>query len=367
MTADRPGRGDSVADRPGRGESEPDHSGADHSGADHSGADHSGADHSGAVESAQGGAVRDRRRDDWRTPDGQPVDRPTHVLAHLSDTHLTSAGIRYNGVIDADAALDRAVAVLRAAVVDGRWIDAVVVSGDLTDSGDPDAYHRLETAFGRVALEGGAGIPLVFATGNHDVRRQFHRHLLRLGDTDDTDGPILQVHDVWGLRIIVLDSTIPGHGHGRLLPEHLDALREELRTPAEAGTVVVLHHAPLPPPSPLLSYFALESQSRRALAAAVAGTDVKLILAGHHHLPQSGMLGAVPVAVAGSTAIRTDPLGATGHERTFQDGAFNLVELFADTVTVSVIPVSDAPVVFDLDAAGCRAVVDAHPVDDDPR
>ena len=206
------------------------------------------------ADDADGIVGRDHRRDDWLTPDGQPVDRPTHVLAHLSDTHLTSAGIRYNGVIDADAALDRAVAVLRAAVADGRRIDAVVVSGDLTDSGDPDAYHRLEAALGRVTVtltvDGPAGIPLIFATGNHDVRRQFHRHLLRLGGTDDTDGPILQVRAVRGLRIIVLDSTIPGHGHGRLLPEHLDELRDELRTPAAAGTVVVLHHAPLPPPLP---------------------------------------------------------------------------------------------------------------------
>ncbi|HYN71427.1 MAG TPA: metallophosphoesterase [Nakamurella sp.] len=334
----------------------------DHTGP--SGLPAAGTDDADSPDDAGRGATQDHRRDDWLTPDGQPVDYPTHVLAHLSDTHLTSAGIRYNGVIDADAALDRAVAVLRAAVLDGRRVDAVVVSGDLTDSGDPDAYHRLEAALGQIALDGGTEIPLIFATGNHDVRRQFHRHLLRLGDTDD---PILQVHAVRGLRIIVLDSTIPGHGHGRLLPEHLDALRAELRTPAEAGTAVVLHHAPLPPPSPLLSYFALESHSRRELAAAVAGTDVRLILAGHHHLPQSGTLGAVPVAVAGSTAIRTDPLGPAGHERTFQDGAFNLVELFADSLTVSVIPVSGTPVVFDLDAAGCRAVIEAHPVDADPR
>ncbi len=310
------------------------------------------------------GTTHDRRRDDWLTPDGVPVEFPTHLLAHLSDTHLTSVGIRYNGVIDADAALDRAVAVLRAAVATGRHLDAVVVSGDLADSGDPDAYRRLEAALGRIALDRGAELPLIFATGNHDVRVAFHRYLLRRKDIDE---PILQVHVVRGLRIIVLDSTIPGHGHGRLLPEHLAALRAELRTRAEAGTVVVLHHAPLPPPSPLLSYFALESRSRTALAAAVAGTDVRLILAGHHHLAQSGMLGAVPVAVAGSTAIRTDPLGPAGHERTFADGAFNLVEFYTDTLTVSVIPVSGAPGVFDLDAAGCRAVIDAHPVDDGPR
>ena len=55
----------------------------------------------------------DGRFDDWLTPDGTWPERPTHVLAHLSDTHLTSAGVRYNKVLDADAALERAVAVLR--------------------------------------------------------------------------------------------------------------------------------------------------------------------------------------------------------------------------------------------------------------
>ena len=300
----------------------------------------------------------DRRREDWLTPDGEPVQRPTHVLAHLSDTHLTAAGIRYNGVLDADAALERAVAVLRDAVRAGRHPDAVVVSGDLTDTGDPDAYRRLETALGRIAGDRPTPPMIIFATGNHDVRSMFHRHLLHR----DSDDPILQVHDCRGLRIVVLDSTVARHGHGRLTPEHLRALRSELATPAPAGSIVVLHHAPLPPPSPMLAYFALESASRRGLAEAVAGSDVRLILAGHHHLPQSGQLGRVPVAVAGSTAIRTDPLAPPGHETTWASGAFNLVEIYPDTFAVSMIPVDGAARVFDLDATGCAQVIDAHPV-----
>ena len=73
------------------------------------------------------------------------------------------------------------------------------------------------------------------------------------------------------------------------------------------------------------------------------------------------MLGAVPVAVAGSTVIRTDPLAPEGHERTWASGTFNLVQVYPDSITVSVIPVDGADRVFDLDAAGCRAVIDAHP------
>jgi 3',5'-cyclic AMP phosphodiesterase CpdA len=288
----------------------------------------------------------------WRTPDGSAPEHPTYVIAHVSDTHLTAPGVRYNGVLDADAALGRAAAVVLAAQADGSRFDAVVLSGDLTDTGHPDAYRRLRAAVEPLA------VPTIYATGNHDVRAEFHRSLL---DRDD-DGPVLQVHRVGGLRIIVLDSTIPGAGHGRLTGEHLAELSIELAEAAPDGSIVVLHHAPLPAPSPLLSYFALEPASRHALRRAVEGTDVRLILAGHHHLARSGMLGAVPVAVAGSTAIRTDPMGRPDHERTWASGAFNLVQVYPDTVVVSVIPVDGAPVVFDLDDRGCRAVVDAHPI-----
>ncbi len=289
----------------------------------------------------------------WLTPDGQPPDVPTHVLAHLSDTHLTAVGTRYNGVLDADAALQRAVGVLQEAVGSGRRLDAVVLSGDLTDSGDPDAYHRLAAAVCTL------GAVPIFATGNHDVRTTMHRELLRRNES----GPVLQVHDVARLRILVLDSTIPGAGHGRLDPDHLAELREVLGEPAPRGSVVVLHHAPVPPPSPLLSYFALERASRHALAEVIAGTDVRIVLAGHHHIAQSASLGGVPVAVAGSTAIRTDPLGPPGHDRTWASGSFNIVEVYPEVVTVSVVPVDGAQQVFDLDQAGCRAVIAQHPVD----
>ncbi len=288
------------------------------------------------------------------TPDGEAPEVAEHTLVHLSDCHLTSAGVRYNGVVDSDATLAAVVAELRRGQANGHRYDAVVLSGDLTDTGDPDAYRRL-----RAAVEP-LGVPLVYATGNHDVRATFHRELLGVAEAE----PLVRVQLVRDrLRLITLDSTIVGHGHGRLTDATLAELRRLLTDPAPDGTVVVLHHAPVPPPTPLLTYFTLERASRRALAAAIAGTDVRLVLAGHHHLAQSGMLGAVPVAVAGSTAIRTDPLGPAGHEHTTRSTSFNLVRLFGDTHTVSVIPVDGAATVFDLDPAGCAAVVAAHPVD----
>lgn len=287
------------------------------------------------------------------TPDGLPAEAPELGIAHLSDTHLTAAGLLYNQVVDPFAALDRAVEVLARAVANGLGPDVIVVSGDLTDSGDPAGYRRLAATLDPLAPT------VVYATGNHDVRTAFHTELLGVSDA----GPRLQVVRLPRLRILVLDSSVPGAGHGHLAAAHLAELAAELGHPHPGGSVVVLHHAPLPPPSPLLTYFALDRASRLALGRTLTGTDTRVVLAGHHHLAGSGTLAGIPVAVAGSTAIRTDPLARPGHERTTTSASFNLVNLYPDgAVTVSVIPVDGAAQVFDLDEAGCRAVIDAHPM-----
>ncbi len=289
---------------------------------------------------------------DYVTPDGEAAEVPLLTIAHLSDTHLTPPGRLYNGRLDAEALLRRVVAVLAQAAAVGRGPDVVVVSGDLTDSGAAENYRTLRQVLETLNTD------VVWATGNHDVRATFHRELLGRDDS----GPVLQVHSRPQVRLVVLDSTVIGRGQGRLTATHLAELRAELSRPHPGGSVVVLHHAPIPPPSPLLTYFALERASRLALREALEGTDVRLVLAGHHHLAGAGMLGAVPVQVAGSTAIRTDTLARTGHERTVASASFSIVRLYADTWTNSVIPVDDAAEVFDLDAAQSAQLIAAHPV-----
>ncbi|MGW9168509.1 phosphodiesterase [Agromyces sp. NPDC055658] len=264
------------------------------------------------------------------------------VIAHVSDTHLLAGGAPLGGVADTEGALAQAATQLRRL---GPALDAIVVTGDVADLGEPDAYARARAALEPVAAD--AGARLVWVMGNHDERAPFRTELL---DEPASDDPVHQVFDLDGLRIVALDSSVPGYHHGELDASALAWLDGVLSVPAPRGTVLALHHAPIP--TPLVLMDVLELRGQRALAEVVWGRDVRLILGGHLHYPTQGMFAGVPVAVAGATAYTMD-LSAPPRELVGVDGgrSFSLVHLFDDAVTSSVVPLPPGPVVTRFDEA----------------
>jgi Icc protein len=258
-------------------------------------------------------------------------------LVHLSDTHLLRDGGLHQGVVDTAAALDRVLAEADR-IPDVRLL---VGSGDLSEDGTPESYALLRERLDPWAAERGAAV--VLSPGNHDVRSAFR---LVLGDghggpgTDDGRDPaavppIDGVTIVDGWRVITLDTSVPGKGYG--------ALREQLATPAERGTVLVLHHPPVPAPTTLHESLALQGPER--LADIVRGSDVRVILSGHYHHHIVGSLAGVPVLVAPGVANETDVAATPGTERIVRGSGFLVV---------------------DVDPAGgvTSVVVRAHAVDD---
>ena len=259
---------------------------------------------------------------------------PRHVIAHLSDTHLLENGRPLYGAVDTDRTLNRALVQLERS---GARPEAIVVTGDLTDLGEPDAYERLKALVDPVAERIGA--QLIWVMGNHDERSPFASILLG----EQTDGrPQDRVYDVNGLRVIALDSSVPGYHHGDLTDDQLAWLADVLRTPAPDGTLIALHHPPLPTPIELMAI--LELQHQDGLAEVLRGTDVRAILAGHLHYSMFGTFAGIPVSVAAATCYTLDA-SAGPQELAGVDGgqAFNLVNLYADTVVHSVVPVGEPP------------------------
>jgi Icc protein len=274
--------------------------------------------------------------------------RPDHFILHLSDTHFVAGDGSLYGAVDTEGKLRELFAGLEES---GSRPEAIVFTGDLADKGEPAAYAKLRAIVDPAARRLGAEV--IWVMGNHDDRGTFRDSLL---DEAPTTAPVDRVYDVNGLRIISLDSTVPGHHYGEVTDAQLDWLADVLSTPAPHGSILAMHHPPVPTVLDLA--VTVELRSQKALAAVVRGSDIRSIIAGHLHYSTTATFAGVPVSVASATCYTQDlnvPVGGTRGRNGAQ--AFNLIHVYDDTVMHSVVPVGDHPEVSYVTAEETAAIL----------
>jgi Icc protein len=211
------------------------------------------------------------------------------VLVQLSDPHIGAAW----GHGDPATALAAAVGSVRALELD---VDAVLVSGDLTEHGADAEYERVRELLAPL------GAPLHVLAGNHDDRAALRRHFGLPGSDGE---PVQYAADLGPLRLVALDSTVPGEDRGELDADRLAWLDAELAAAAGTPTVVALHHPPLLTGIAGLDAFALDADSRSALAEVVERhANVRRLVAGHVHRGVTGELAGRVVLAAPSTYLQ---------------------------------------------------------------
>lgn len=263
--------------------------------------------------------------------------RPNHTLLHLSDTRLLAGpGRLLLDRIDAEARLRGLVERLESS---GAAPQAIVITGDLAEFGEPGSYATLRSIVDPFAERLGA--VMVWVPGERDSRAAFRTGLLGQLASDD---PIDRVVFLDGLRIVTLDTSVPGFHHGELDPDQLDWLADELATPAPYGTILAMHHPPVP--SIIDLDVVVELRGQAALAGVLAGSDVRSILAGHLHYSATATFAGIPVSVASATCYSQDLTAPLGSQRAVDGGqSYHLVTVYDHTVLHSVVPVVDSPVV----------------------
>ncbi|MBL7495284.1 metallophosphoesterase [Frankia sp. CNm7] len=263
---------------------------------------------------------------------------PTHVVVQISDTHIVPDGELYHGLVDTLANVAGAFDQIERSGLD---VAAILLTGDLADTGDVASYRRLRAYVEKRAS--GLGLPVLYAMGNHDSRGPFREGLL---DAEPTTEPYDYVYWAGDLRVIVLDSTEPGEVIGLLDDAQLDWLAAELATPAPAGTVLALHHPPLPSPIGMLNALVLAEPER--LAKVIAGTDVKIVLCGHSHHASGGALAGVPVWVSGASAYSARTVGPAGGYAGVTGGQFTRVDVYPDQAVATAVPSQVGEMIYEL-------------------
>ena len=243
------------------------------------------------------------------------------LIAQITDTHIKVPGRLAYARVDTTAMLRACVREL--AVLDPRP-DLVVHTGDLVDLGTAEEYAHFREILSRLAVE------LIAIPGNHDDRGEMrtsfpeHTHL-------PSAGPLQFATQRGPLRIVGLDTLIPGEGAGELCNDRLEWLDATLAAARDLPTLVLMHHPPFLTGIEHMDQLGL--RGRNEFAAIVAGhPQIKAILCGHVHRPIFTQVGgrtavicpspahqvALDLNEGGPSAFRLEPPGYMLHR--WQDG-----------------------------------------------
>jgi 3',5'-cyclic-AMP phosphodiesterase len=220
------------------------------------------------------------------------VPRP-FFLAQLSDFHL---GEKPREGTDPEACARAVVARLEALP---NPIDALLISGDLAEHAKRKEYALAQE------IVGGLGVPVHVLPGNHDDRGKMREAFGLPGEGDE---PIDYAVDLGPLRLVVIDSTIPGEDRGDFTPEQLERLEANLAAAPTRPTIVAMHQPPLLTGVPDWDGVIMAPADRAALAATIGRhPQVRAIVGGHLHRLAAAALAGRPVIAAPPTYLHAHP------------------------------------------------------------
>jgi Icc protein len=217
------------------------------------------------------------------------------LIAQLSDPHIKLPGRLAYGKVDTASMLAECVAMLdtlRPAP------DLILLTGDLVDFGRPEEYAHLRRILAPLKS------PLVAIPGNHDEREAMRAAFIGDGYLPAT-GFLQFVIDDYPVRLIGLDTVIPGEGGGELCAERLAWLDAALNRRPDAPTIVMLHHPPFLTGIAHMDRLGLRGRPEFAETMA-RHPQVERIVSGHLHRPIQAVVGGRLAMIAPSTAHQVE-------------------------------------------------------------
>jgi len=157
------------------------------------------------------------------------------TILQITDTHIVPDGVLVAGKLDTADALEQLVARIARILPQIGPIDAVLISGDLSDDGSAASYARFKT------LMAPLDVPLRVIPGNHDARETMRAAFL---DHLPATGHLNWDERIGDIHMIGLDTLVEGHRHGLLEKASLDFLTDALTRAGTHPVLLGLHHPP---------------------------------------------------------------------------------------------------------------------------
>lgn len=214
------------------------------------------------------------------------------LIAQLSDLHIKLPGRLAYKTVDTAAMLAEAVRCLNRLVPQP---DLVVITGDLTDIGTPEEYAWLRELLAPLA------VPLIVVPGNHDERDAMRAAFSDGGYLPASGFLNFAVDEYDGLRLIGLDTLVPGQGGGAMCDERLAWLDTSLSACPDTPTLLLMHHPPFLTGIGHMDRIGL--RGRDAVARILARhPQVQRVLCGHLHRTILSTVGGRPAMTCPSPA-----------------------------------------------------------------
>lgn len=158
------------------------------------------------------------------------------LIAQITDTHLVGKGKHWQEEPSTKIheRLFRVISFINSL---DPLPDLVLLTGDATDAGEPDAYLQLKELIEPLK------VPLYVIPGNHDDREEMRRAFYDQPYMP-LSGFIQYAIEEYPLRLLALDTLVANEPYGLICEERLAWLEKRLQEEPAKPTLLFLHHPP---------------------------------------------------------------------------------------------------------------------------
>ena len=213
------------------------------------------------------------------------------LIAQISDIHIRDHLGMFGELVDTSKTLEKAIQLLNA--LDPQP-DVVLATGDLTDDGTKEQYSQF------LEIISPLNAPLLPLPGNHDDYSEFINAFSSILPDEIPENHCSYVIDNFPVRLIALDTSLPGRHDALFSEDHELWLSKALSQEKEKPTLLFTHFPPFETGINFMDLSGLKSADR--LEKIIRNNpQVKLVVAGHVHRPIQTSFASTMISVCPST------------------------------------------------------------------